>query len=94
MNIRYIDCEMHVAVLVSKVIFMRNIYGNWSKDDTDNLQDKFNFYQGFLASGRKHSKENSYFYFSEDYRLGGGARKIGGECLEQDFIKMIGWTGF
>jgi len=69
MEIPYLDYAKHFEALVGMGIPKGNIYGNWSKDDADNLQNKFNFYQGFLESGRKHSKENGYFYFSEDYRL-------------------------
>jgi len=76
MEIPYIDYVQLGEALSGMGIPKGNIYGNWSKDDADNLQDKFNFYQGYLQTGRKFSKENSYFYFSEDYRLGGGAIKI------------------
>ncbi|MFM2393210.1 MAG: hypothetical protein RLZZ546_1192 [Bacteroidota bacterium] len=41
-------------------------------------------YQGYLTAGRKFSKDNSYFYFSESYCLGGGAIKIG----EYYFVKI------
>lgn len=76
MEIPNIDYVQHVDALVGKGISKENIYGYWSKEEAKQLQDKFNMYQGYLQAGRKFSKENSYFYFSEDYRLGGDAIKI------------------
>lgn len=88
MDIPYIDYAQHVEALVGVGIPQGNIYDNWSDVDVQNLQKKFDFYQGFLDSGRKHSKENSYFYFSEDYRLSGGVRKMRGDCLNYDLQRL------
>lgn len=76
MSIPYINYEIHVTEMVSKGIPRNSIFSNWSKEEAEQLQDKFNMYQGYLEAGLKFSKDNSYFYFSEDYNLGGGAIKI------------------
>lgn len=84
MQITQINYETHVDTLVQLGIPSQNIYKNWDEDDLKNLQNKFNMYQGYLESGERFAKENSYFYFSEDYSLGGGATKI----RENYFIKI------
>ena len=89
MEIPYINYDMHVTELVTKGIPVGNVFKNWSEDEAKQLQSKFDFYQGYLQAGRKFSKDHSYFYFSADFRLGGGAKN----SLEHDFNKIVGWTG-
>lgn len=86
MQISHINFENHVDTLVKLGIPSQNIYKNWDEDDLKNLQNKFNMYQGYLESGKRLAKENSYFYFSEDYRLVGGAIKIGNNYFIKIYI--------
>lgn len=84
MKIPYLDYERYVYLIINLGIPRLNIYCNWNEEDKKNLQEKFDFYQSYLDSGSKHAKDDSHFYFSHDYSLGGGARKIG----DNYFIKI------